>query len=453
MTGRRTADRDSLTQPNLGSSYLEKLLKNADERDGSILRSFSASFNTSIVIPLCVSHFFSLNFGKFSQAVMYLVKLSLGTFWSTSLLWLILLLPAWQSPTLVLAWENCSFTEGGGSCPDGSTCCPTSQSPGISACVPTAHSTLPGTSTKTGQCCGDGTTGCPFGYQCTERDSQQQQQNGSFHQICAPTNQTLTDDPWARVVPRYQLCRVPATMQQLHKFPIPASPNSQRFPPCTDVHHHCYDQEEDDQEDWFHLGYYSSLGDITTTTNNHLLRSHQHVETVVIVIHGSLRDADDYFCTGLSLLNVGHGQSNNETDDQVLILAPWFPTISDDIPASSLSDTTTTTSATTPAAERPHQLLVWDDVVQAYNSFFWHVWRYGADANNAPISSFTALDSMVEYLVTATERFPKLQQIVVAGHSGKNKHGAIYPFLLWKDSALFLSLSLIGWCGHSFSHF
>lgn len=345
---------------------------------------------------------------------MCLAKGSLSTLWSTYAL-LIPFLRAWPTPTLVLAWENCSFTEGGGRCPDGSTCCP-SQIQGISSCVPTAHSTLPRTS-KTGQCCGDWTTGCPFGYQCTETDSQHKQD--SSHKLCTPTNRTKIDDPWAREIPRYKLCRVPPKMQQLQGFPIPVSPKSQRFQPCTihenDIHHICNDHED---EDWFHLGYYSSQGDIT----NQMEQSHRQVETVVIVIHGSLRDADDYFCTGLTLLDMNRPSNNtNYNDDKVLILAPWFASVNDE------------------TAEPPQRLLVWDDVVHAYDSFIWHLWRYGADAKNAPISSFTALDSMVEYLVTATEHFPSLEQIVVVGHSGT--HCATSP-----SQNNFIFLHFLGWC-------
>ncbi|KAG7360272.1 hypothetical protein IV203_035371 [Nitzschia inconspicua] len=285
----------------------------------------------------------------------------------------------------VSAWERCSSKEGGGICPNGSVCCP-SQIQGVSACVPVAHSNLPNAN-RTGQCCGDFTSGCPFGYQCAGPNLSSP--SAASDGICTPTNETVSEDPWAHSVPRYQLCRIPPTMLQLHGFPLSLSSHGNA-------------NDTDDNDYLYNLGYYSSQGSITDPTN-----SHHKVETVVLILHGSLRDADDYFCAGLTLVDDKEQSSTIEYDEHVLILTPWFASLSDD------------TSDRSSKAEQIRQLLQWDDVVPAYDSFYWHIWRYGADAHNAAISSFLALDRMVEYLVTSTEEFPSLQQITVVGHSGK----------------------------------
>jgi pimeloyl-ACP methyl ester carboxylesterase len=105
------------------------------------------------------------------------------------------------------------------------------------------------------------------------------------------------------------------------------------------------------------------------------------------MIHGSGRNADDYFCTALSLLP--------QNDERVLVLAPKFAS---------------------PEDKLPENFLIWQD--HGENLPLSHTWRYGADAMNAPISSYAALDRLVESLVHARRvQFPNLSRISVAGHS------------------------------------
>ena len=44
----------------------------------------------------------------------------------------------WQLVAVVQGWIQCSKEDGGGHCPDRSTCCPT-ETPGVSACISTKH--------------------------------------------------------------------------------------------------------------------------------------------------------------------------------------------------------------------------------------------------------------------------------------------------------------------------
>lgn len=295
---------------------------------------------------------------------------------------LIVFLQVRHSLPSVLAWDQCPDEKGGGKCPDGTTCC-SAEFKGMSACVPVSSNLL--YANETGVCCGDSVTGCPFGYECVTSIHQSE----STEMLCMPTNDTMQNDPWAREAPRYKLCRVPKSMQGLLGFPILASSEY--------VSVHNRSDNENRSNDIFNLGYYSSHGSITANEKMHAL-----IHTAVIIIHGSLRDADDYFCTGLSLLQ--GPDTEIDIDRNVLVLAPWFASVNDEYPHVS--------NATTP------QMLVWDDVVRADDSFYWHTWRYGANANNAPISSFDALDKILEYLVSSNDQFPNLERISLVGHSG-----------------------------------
>lgn len=167
-------------------------------------------------------------------------------------------------------------------------------------------------------------------------------------------------------VPRYHLCHVPQELQALQSFPI-------RFP------------AGESKSATFHLAYYSNMQAITVPTNQHF-----QVETVIIMIHGSGRNADDYFCAALSLLD-------DDFDDTVLVIAPKFASPQDgDLGIDNL--------------------LVWTDDPTPEHPLA-HSWRYGADSIHAPISSYGTLDKLVDYLVQATVQFPNLKRVVVAGHS------------------------------------
>lgn len=114
--------------------------------------------------------------------------------------------------------------------------------------------------------------------------------------------------------------------------------------------------------------------------------SHPGVRRAVIMIHGRLRNADAYF----RLANLARDAAGDAGRDTVLI-APQFLAAAD------------------AAAHRlPPDTLQWD----------WTGWMGGdAALGPAPLSSFDVLDAMIEVLARR-ERFPALEAIVVAGHSG-----------------------------------
>jgi len=113
---------------------------------------------------------------------------------------------------------------------------------------------------------------------------------------------------------------------------------------------------------------------------------HPGIRRAVIMIHGRLRNADAYF----QLAGQARAAAGQAGCDTVLI-APQFLAAAD------------------VAAHRlPPDTLHWD----------WTGWMGGdAALGPAPLSSFDVLDAMLDALARR-ERFPALEAIVVAGHSG-----------------------------------
>eukprot|EP00934_Nitzschia_sp_Nitz4_P001266 Nitzschia sp. Nitz4//scaffold248_size28759//17396//18460//NITZ4_008110-RA/size28759-processed-gene-0.17-mRNA-1//-1//CDS//3329543995//1266//frame0 len=163
---------------------------------------------------------------------------------------------------------------------------------------------------------------------------------------------------------RYDLCTVPRGSQTLYGFPM------------------------NHDGDTYRVAYHSNMGDIKEASDAHLL-----VDMVLLVVHGSERNVENYFCAALSLLQ--HGETAKLVN-RTLIVAPLFAA-PDDGP---LLD----------------NILQWEDRLDE-NHLLAHSWRYGADALNAPISSYDVLDSLVEYLVAARVQYPNIKRIAIAGHS------------------------------------
>jgi pimeloyl-ACP methyl ester carboxylesterase len=281
-----------------------------------------------------------------------------------------------QSKTLVHAWKDC---QGGGVCPDYATCCP-SDTPGIPACISTRHGKDPD---DAGECC-DNKTGCPYGFSCataainssnTINTINTINHHHHYHdhhhhdqQLYCKIN---TEDPPQDLFhdqPRYDMCRIPShEMTNLYGFPIPSLPASSP-----------------------QLAYFSNMGDISQMTPNNI----SNIQKVLIMIHGSGRTAEDYFCVALSILP-------KHERDNVLVLAPKFLAPSDDDDDDN----------------KDGKFLVWQDE-ETQDHPLSHSWRYGADALNAPVSSYETLDRLTDFLVQAAPlRFPKLKHIVIAGHS------------------------------------
>ena len=370
---------------------------------------------------------------------------------------------------IIHAWKQCAVEEGGGICPDGNTCCRTAD-PGISSCIPGKKNDPEDAS---GQCCDpEGTTGCPYGYDCAIKAGNAYGKNfdkRKQHEVCKlrkPHPGYLNADE----TPRYKLCRLPSSlssseMLQLQKFPIKP----------------------------FNAVYYSNMGSILPTDDKHHVNQTQKfssVETVLVIVHGSERNADDYLCAGISTaLQISESNektNNNNTrfdsrdnkysdlidikQDKVLVIAPKF------------------------VADIDH-----DDRSRFQNILYWsergpdvslaHTWRYGADAVNTAfentskshygnidnrhisvqddndddvsqnkrkrVSSYTVMDRLLEFLISSKEQnnkkgslgqnlekvfsFPKLKRIIVAGHSAGGQYVHRWAMLssspsIWGDN-------------------
>lgn len=107
------------------------------------------------------------------------------------------------------------------------------------------------------------------------------------------------------------------------------------------------------------------------------------VTRALIVVHGVLRDADYYFDTGVIAANAARALSTT------LVVAPQF------VERSEIAGQRVST-----------RTLYWDSE-----------WPGGSDAvAPAPISTYDVFDAMVARL-SDRSRFPKLREIVIAGHS------------------------------------
>lgn len=111
------------------------------------------------------------------------------------------------------------------------------------------------------------------------------------------------------------------------------------------------------------------------------------VERIVIMLHGRLRDADAYLRTAEHALAAASVDA-----DACLLLVPQFLASAD-----------------------VHHHKLEDDVLH----WEWTAWMGGLDARGpCALSSFDVLDALVAGHARDRARYPRLREIVIAGHSG-----------------------------------
>jgi hypothetical protein len=122
-------------------------------------------------------------------------------------------------------------------------------------------------------------------------------------------------------------------------------------------------------------------------------RNQALTETVVVVIHGSKRNVDDYLCC----TNAALPEDQREpASSSYMVVAPWLLSL----------------------AERNVTLVTGKEHLRwEVEEPIPHTWRYGADALNANFSSYAAVDVVIDRVLADRSRFPVLKRIVVAGHS------------------------------------
>lgn len=220
------------------------------------------------------------------------------------------------------------------------------------------------------------TTGCGSGFECAYLDDVEgsSSRRDSYY-FC---NKTSSGDPtFPDQLPRYKLCSLPKeAFTQLHGLPV--------------TFHNATDPQ---------LAYLSTMGALDSA-NPTDLQHHLRVHTIVIMIHGSGRNVDDYLCTTNAALPP---LQQVPTTSSMMVLAPWF-VAPEDGPVT--------------LHNKPHiEPLRWAEEGPIY-----HTWRYGADAMNLPFGAYAAVDALIERLTTDVVRFPALQRIVVAGHSAGGQY-------------------------------
>eukprot|EP00980_Cylindrotheca_fusiformis_P000563 scaffold146_cov107-Cylindrotheca_fusiformis.AAC.2 len=318
----------------------------------------------------------------------------------------LLLLNCWIVVVRVDAssWKEClSTTDGGadgGVCPKYATCCPSphndNEGRGRSSamCIPTRHGKDPD---DQGTCC-DATTACPYGFSCAAAVGQ----NSTYHSLYCKIDQDNPPQDLYHDQPRYQMCQIPfRNMTTLYGLPM--------IPPGGNSNNRSSSSNPNNDSSNPQLAYYSNMGDITnlltSKNNNNNNNQTSVVRHALIMIHGSGRTAEDYFCVALSLI-----PDNNN----VLVVAPKFLAPGDD-------------------EANQSSFLIWQDHPDDMDHPLSHSWRYGANALNGGlndhISSFDALDRLVETISlllrppmpsnsnTSSSTTTTTSTIAVAGHS------------------------------------
>eukprot|EP00536_Pseudo-nitzschia_multiseries_P004193 jgi/Psemu1/323364/estExt_fgenesh1_pg.C_680026 len=328
---------------------------------------------------------------------------------------------------MVDAWVQCSEQDGGGICPDYATCCPTGIQ-GVSSCVSGNRKNPTGAE---GQCCdATGTHGCTFGYDCAvasiDNPSREEDKHNKHSHKLQQEEVCLLRDPHpdyliAKKTPRYKLCRLPPSLEtlELQAFPIGGfnatyySTMGSIVPPPLSL------LSGDDNG---HNNNDESLSSSSLLEHEHYLQKFSSIETVLVIVHGSGRNADDYLCAGSSVVEeAGEVWNNGDTtktktttsftdsdSEKVLVIAPKFNANIDH------ND-----------RNRHPNTLYW--LEQGANVPLCHTWRYGADAANtrdaggsgSGISSYAVMDHLLEFLIASKHKHKPPMAMAMANDEGR----------------------------------
>ena len=265
--------------------------------------------------------------------------------------------------------------KGGGFCPDGNTCCSISfdHQGGLSSggrqqfssgCITHLH--VDGL----GECCTDDMnlnietdensgrqkfrSGCGAGFQCASSWKEDGTRSFFCQEIESSFIKTI-----AHQQPRYTL--VPSSKEivgDMYGFPITSSSHI--------------------------LPYYSTMGPVLTNPSATSSLDSQ-IKVVLIIIHGSARNADDYIYSGLvaSKLQTVHPPEN------ILVLSPRFL-----VPADGHVNVSLPSSSNNVKYIDQEDIMRWEE-----KGPISHTWRYGANAlhPSQDISSYDTVDAIVEH--------------------------------------------------------
>jgi len=274
---------------------------------------------------------------------------------------------------------TCSDDEGAGTCPDGEKCCRINDADGTitSGCIP-HNPHLKGD----GMCCNDTIrqdTGCAGYYYCDHSILD----TGENDYYCS-----YEEKDTSYRMPRYNL--IPSSEEQIgrvHGFPL------------TDF------TDDNKNSSKVAMAYYSSVPFILTAEPDPEID--EQIEVVVVVVHGSVRNADEYLYSAI----VSSEIQQKYPPENVVVISPRFLATEDGVKAIPVKTNTT---------YEMMQPLLWNETNPIP-----HTWRYGANALSSNISSFDAMDSIIEHFVLDAgegNRYSNLKRIAVIGHSAGGQY-------------------------------
>lgn len=321
------------------------------------------------------------------------------------------------------AWQACRDT--GAICPDANLCC------GDNLCLSGVEDKA-----EKSTCCLDGRTGCGPGFVCSCDDYQIDNVTVTTP-ICKAVDPEFNKLP--ERVPRNKLCSVTPAMLHTYALPMIAMatdtvPQSHHLNTTANRHvrggheQHQQQQQKPPQKEQPKTiipvaAYHSTMGPVHE--NDAVLAN---VERVIILVHGSRRNLEDYLCCTNAAI------PKTVTSDSVLILAPWFLAPED-------GDIFVTRTPSQQLGNATVHVLRWT----ARGIHTYHSWRYGANsivppnnnnnhhhntmgqrsqttngnkaATSTTFSSYSVIDQLVTRHLRDRRKFPALKMIVVAGHS------------------------------------
>ena len=280
-------------------------------------------------------------------------------------------------------------------CPSDMKCCPTASG---YACLGSSEANIP-----LGSCCEDvEATGCSIGYTCAAADTSSSTEDElALVPHCLKQDDSLPPPLDTNGIPielefyrapRYHLC--PALSHDILAQPF-----------GLDISISAVNHSEAKGEGYIgQLAYFSNMGSIDYIDQMQDNPSDEKVTTAIIAIHGASRVAANYMCSMIRAVRDYASENTTRSErvsiqDRYLVLAPWFMAPTDGEPKSNFPP-----------------FLQWDDQLPIEFSF-----RYGAESvpnpeNGATVSSFGAMDILLETL-TQSNRFANLKHIVIVGHS------------------------------------
>jgi hypothetical protein len=165
-----------------------------------------------------------------------------------------------------------------------------------------------------------------------------------------------------------------------------------------------------DRNDSHVAAYYSNYGSILSLSNETM----STIRVVLVVIHGSGRNADDYMSVGMTMTQLQEKFLPNE----ILVLAPRFLAPEDGPVKVRIYD-----------PKSPNEIvnltepMRWDD----FNPIE-HTWRYGANAlpPSSHLTSFDVIDAFIKHFTTdandGVSAYKNLELIAVMGHSAGGQY-------------------------------